>query len=328
MPTVPSTYRFGPFRLDVAERRLLRDGEPIPLRLKVFDTLRVLVEHAGRLVTKEELLQAIWPDTAVEENNLNHNVSILRKVLGEKATGQAFIETVPRVGYRFVAPRSRPRPSSHARDERPRRHGRGRRSATARRPTASASRTRSSGCGPAARQGVELAHAPRLRVGEPDLAALVGRALATSPRRPLRRARQRHVAARRRRRQLRHVGAGPRDRRRCRGARSVRAARDLARRVDRHCVRREAPRARQPARALRRLRHRPESLRHRRRARVAPCPCKPDPPRMGAEQPGVLQGVHLPVHPARDARPRSLVRRAATRVDITGERRSPHADRR
>ena len=76
----------------------------IPLRLKVFDTLRVLVENAGRLVTKEELLQAVWPDTAVEENNLNHNVSILRKMLGEKATGQAFIETVPRVGYRFVAP--------------------------------------------------------------------------------------------------------------------------------------------------------------------------------------------------------------------------------
>ena len=104
MPTAPSTYQFGPFRLDVAERRLLRDGEPIPLRLKVFDTLRVLVENAGRLVTKEELLQAVWPDTAVEENNLNHNVSILRKALGERAVGQAFIETVPRVGYRFVAP--------------------------------------------------------------------------------------------------------------------------------------------------------------------------------------------------------------------------------
>ena len=59
----------------------------MPLRLKVFDTLRVLVENAGRLVTKEELLQAVWPDTAVEENNLNHNVSILRKMLGEKATG-------------------------------------------------------------------------------------------------------------------------------------------------------------------------------------------------------------------------------------------------
>src|SRR5262245_35856245 len=98
------TYRFGPFHLDIAERRLSRDGTALSLRLKVFDTLRVLVENAGRLVTKEELLQTVWPDTSVEENNLNHNVSILRSVLGEKATGQAFIETVPRVGYRFVAP--------------------------------------------------------------------------------------------------------------------------------------------------------------------------------------------------------------------------------
>ena len=75
----------------------------IPLRLKVFDTLGVLVENAGRLVTKQELLETVWPDTAVEENNLNHNVSVLRKALGEKATGQQYIETVPRVGYRFVA---------------------------------------------------------------------------------------------------------------------------------------------------------------------------------------------------------------------------------
>jgi pimeloyl-ACP methyl ester carboxylesterase/DNA-binding winged helix-turn-helix (wHTH) protein len=98
------TYHFGPFSLDVGERRLTRDGEVVPLRLKVFDTLRVLVESAGRLQTKEDLLAAVWPDTAVEENNLNHNVSVLRKALGEKATGQAYIETVPRVGYRFVAP--------------------------------------------------------------------------------------------------------------------------------------------------------------------------------------------------------------------------------
>jgi DNA-binding winged helix-turn-helix (wHTH) protein/tetratricopeptide (TPR) repeat protein len=75
----------------------------IPLRLKVFDTLRVLVENAGRLVTKQELLEAVWPDTTVGENNLNHNISVLRKAIGEKATGQQYIETVPRVGYRFVA---------------------------------------------------------------------------------------------------------------------------------------------------------------------------------------------------------------------------------
>jgi DNA-binding winged helix-turn-helix (wHTH) protein/pimeloyl-ACP methyl ester carboxylesterase len=101
---VDAVYRFGPFHLDVRERRLSRGGEVIPLRLKVFDTLRVLVENAGRLVTKQELLDTVWPETAVEENNLNHNVSVLRKALGEGATGQQYIETVPRVGYRFVAP--------------------------------------------------------------------------------------------------------------------------------------------------------------------------------------------------------------------------------
>ena len=95
-------YRFGPFQLDIRERRLSRGTEVIPLRLKVFDTLRVLVENAGRLVTKQELLEKVWPDTAVEENNLNHTISVLRKALGEKATGQQYIETVPRVGYRFV----------------------------------------------------------------------------------------------------------------------------------------------------------------------------------------------------------------------------------
>ena len=97
-------FRFGPFQLDVRERRLSRDGVVLPLRLKVFDTLRVLVENAGRLVTKQELLDAVWPETTVEENNLNHSVSVLRKALGDRATGQRYVETVPRVGYRFVAP--------------------------------------------------------------------------------------------------------------------------------------------------------------------------------------------------------------------------------
>ena len=96
-------YQFGPFHLDVRERRLSRGDEVIPLRLKVFDTLLVLVRNAGRLVTKQELLDTVWPETTVEENNLNHNVSVIRKALGEKATGQQYIETVPRVGYRFAA---------------------------------------------------------------------------------------------------------------------------------------------------------------------------------------------------------------------------------
>jgi len=104
-PRSPSgtAYEFGPFRLEVGERRLLREGRAVPLRSKVFDTLRVLVEHAGRLLTKHELMQIIWADTVVEENNLNHNISTLRRALGERVTGQQYIETVPRVGYRFVA---------------------------------------------------------------------------------------------------------------------------------------------------------------------------------------------------------------------------------
>lgn len=109
-----AVFRFGPFELNVREHRLLRDGDVIPLRGKVFDTLRVLVENAGSLVSKEDLLRALWPDAAVEENNLNHNISILRKALGEKATGQTYIETVPRIGYRFVSPLTALSAPSHA----------------------------------------------------------------------------------------------------------------------------------------------------------------------------------------------------------------------
>ena len=89
MQTRP-TYRFGPFQLDVRERRLSRLGTVIPLRVKVFDTLCLLVEHAGTLVTKQKLLDAVWPETVVEENNVTHTMSVLRKALGEKATGQQY----------------------------------------------------------------------------------------------------------------------------------------------------------------------------------------------------------------------------------------------
>lgn len=94
-------YAFGPFRLDVAERCLQRDGAVVPLRAKLFDTLVVLVRRAGRLVTREELLARVWPDAIVEEGNLSHNVSALRRALGD-GEGATFIETVPRAGYRFV----------------------------------------------------------------------------------------------------------------------------------------------------------------------------------------------------------------------------------
>src|SRR3954470_6867674 len=96
-------YRFADFELDQTERRLSRAGEAIPLRAKVFDTLCLLVESHGRLLRKEQLIQKLWPDSIVEENNLDHNISRLRRVLGEGENGQKFIETVPRQGYRFVA---------------------------------------------------------------------------------------------------------------------------------------------------------------------------------------------------------------------------------
>ena len=73
------------------------------MRRKVFETLRMLVENAGHLVTKEALLRQVWPEAVVEENNINANVSVPRKALGERENGQQYIETVPRIGYRFVA---------------------------------------------------------------------------------------------------------------------------------------------------------------------------------------------------------------------------------
>src|SRR5262245_18734386 len=96
-------YEFGHYRLDAAERLLSRDGEVVPLQPKTFDVLLTLVERHGRLLEKDELMRAVWPDTVVEEVNLANNISILRKVLGDGGNGQQFIETAPKRGYRFVA---------------------------------------------------------------------------------------------------------------------------------------------------------------------------------------------------------------------------------
>jgi TolB-like protein/DNA-binding winged helix-turn-helix (wHTH) protein/Flp pilus assembly protein TadD len=96
-------YEFGPFRLDAAERLLLRAGETVPLAPKTFDVLLALVKQPGHLLEKEALLKTVWPDSFVEENNLTDNIFRLRKALGEGENGQKFIETVPRRGYRFVA---------------------------------------------------------------------------------------------------------------------------------------------------------------------------------------------------------------------------------
>src|SRR4026209_1172989 len=97
------SYEFGRFRLNVADRILLRDGEVVPLTPKVFDILLTLVENRGQVVSKEGLMKRVWPDMFVEEGNLSQNISLLRKALGESPGGVQFIETVPRRGYRFVA---------------------------------------------------------------------------------------------------------------------------------------------------------------------------------------------------------------------------------
>ena len=97
-------YEFGDFCLQGGKRLLLRrDGGSVPLTPKAFDTLTYLVEHAGSVLDKDELMRAVWPDTAVEENNLNQNISILRRVLGEHVGEHRYIATVPGRGYCFVA---------------------------------------------------------------------------------------------------------------------------------------------------------------------------------------------------------------------------------
>jgi DNA-binding winged helix-turn-helix (wHTH) protein/TolB-like protein/Flp pilus assembly protein TadD len=100
-------YEFGRFRLKSDERVLLREHELVPLTPKAFDILLALVENDGRIVPKDDLMKKVWPHTFVEEGNLTQNVSLLRKALGESASGPQFIETVPRRGYRFVAPVNR-----------------------------------------------------------------------------------------------------------------------------------------------------------------------------------------------------------------------------
>ncbi len=97
------SYTFGTFRVDATERVLFNENRPVSLTPKAFDTLLALVQHSGRVLTTEELMAEVWPDSFVEGNNLAQNISTLRKVLG--AGGTKYIETVPKRGYRFVGPR-------------------------------------------------------------------------------------------------------------------------------------------------------------------------------------------------------------------------------
>ncbi len=110
------SYEFGPFRVDARERQLLRNGEVVPLRPKVFDVLLVLVQNSGHILSKDEVMKLVWPNTAVEEGNIARNISTLRNALGEHSREHQYIETVPWCGYRFVAqvkevPAERSRPA-------------------------------------------------------------------------------------------------------------------------------------------------------------------------------------------------------------------------
>ena len=96
-------FLFDGFRVDASERLLFKDNREVSLTPKVFDTLLVLLENSSHVLTKKELMEQVWPDSFVEENNLAQNISILRKALGEGKEGEPYIQTVPKRGYRFVA---------------------------------------------------------------------------------------------------------------------------------------------------------------------------------------------------------------------------------
>ena len=96
-------YEFGPFRLNVQERLLEKNGELVALTPKVFETLLVLVEQSGHVLAKDDLMSRLWPDTFVEESSLTQNISLLRRALDEAPGSRQYIETIPKRGYRFVA---------------------------------------------------------------------------------------------------------------------------------------------------------------------------------------------------------------------------------
>ena len=108
-------YEFGPFRLDPAERLLVRESVPVTLTPKVFDVLLMLVRNSGRALEKEAFMREVWADSFVEEGSLNRNISTLRKALGDGRGGQRFIETIPKRGYRFVAEVRETGGAAHAR---------------------------------------------------------------------------------------------------------------------------------------------------------------------------------------------------------------------
>ena len=100
---VKRLYEFGPFHLDVTERLLRRNGQEIILKPKTYEVLLVLVENSGHIVERETLMQKVWPNSFVEEANINTQISELRRILSEGGDNHQYIETIPRRGYRFKA---------------------------------------------------------------------------------------------------------------------------------------------------------------------------------------------------------------------------------
>src|SRR5271167_3475596 len=104
MATGPKVlYDFGPFRVDPEKQVLLRENQPVPVTPKTFETLLILVRHSREVVSKDDLMKELWPDSFVEESNLSQNIFMLRKALGETPEDRRYIVTLPGKGYRFVA---------------------------------------------------------------------------------------------------------------------------------------------------------------------------------------------------------------------------------
>jgi eukaryotic-like serine/threonine-protein kinase len=105
MATEPKIlYEFGPFRMDPDRQVLSRQNQPVPITPKAFEILLALVRRSRDVVSKEELLKEVWPDSFVEESNLSQNIFLLRKALGDTTENRQYIVTLPGRGYRFAAP--------------------------------------------------------------------------------------------------------------------------------------------------------------------------------------------------------------------------------
>ena len=317
------TYAFGPFRLEVGERRLLCEGRAVPLRTKVFDTLRLLAEHSGRLLTKHELMENIWPDTVVEENNLNHNISTLRRALGEQVTGQRYIETVPRVGYRFVADVTSSKGAAATIDPAP--------------PAAPERSLRQEIRFCTASDGARIAYSavgngpPLVKAANwlnhleyewesPVWKHWIDEISRRSCVRPLRRAGMRAVGLARTGPVVRGMGARSRDGGGCAGPRALRPARHLAGRGRGRGLRRAASRASRPLDSRWRLRPRLAIPRRCRGDRSEDGAHQIDAARMGQEQSGVPPDLHDALRPRCRAGADGVVQRASTDLSLAGER--------